>query len=203
MKLDKFMSTLEHCLEVPTAYALGTFGWCSRLKSRALNNPENATKFRKGIEELPSDGFMFDCVGLLKAICWGFSFTTSASYGGAAYKTNGLPDVNERGMLNYCDDVRDYDETDLHIGEYLYMPGHCGVYQGDGYAIECTPSYNGGVQLIPVHGRGWTKVGRLKWVEYPDAEVTLTVDEMHSIISRLSSVLRDLRAGVTDGDRVE
>ena len=58
----------------------------------------------------------------------------------------------------------------------LYMTNHCGIYVGNGLAIEATPKWEDGAQMTTVlnigakdgfNGRTWTKWGKLPYVEYP------------------------------------
>ena len=64
------------------------------------------------------------------------------------------------------------------MGEAVWVPGHIGVYVGDGCAVECTHRWNDGVQLTAVHnmgekngypGRLWEKHGKLPYVTYEAA----------------------------------
>ena len=120
------------------------------------------------------DAWMFDCVCLIKSVLWGWKGNRSAYYGGAAYASNGVPDVSADGMIRLCKNVS-ADFRTLTAGEALWMPGHIGVYLGGGLAAECTPAWKGGVQLSavgnlgPVGGypaRSWQKHGKLPWVNY-------------------------------------
>ncbi len=77
-------------------------------------------------------------------------------------------------MLNACSGVSDSFES-LYIGEFLWMDGHCGLYIGDGLAVECTPIWADGVQITAVGNMGtkdgyqtrtWQKHGKLPYVTY-------------------------------------
>lgn len=133
--------------------------------------------------------FGFDCVCLLKGVLWGWEGDPSKIYGGATYKANSVPDVNENTMIKLCSDVST-DFSNMPIGSMLWMPGHCGVYIGDGKAVECTPLWDDGVQITYVGNltstpkqvnkrRIWQKHGKLPWVEYeekPMKEYTVRVN---------------------------
>ena len=121
--------------------------------------------------------FGFDCICLVKGILWGWSGDASKKYGGAVYQSNSVPDVTEGQMLNNCTAVSS-DFTDLIPGEYLWIQGHCGVYIGDGLAVECTPKWENGVQITAVgnlgdqkgyYSRTWSKHGKLPYVDYIEA----------------------------------
>ena len=73
-----------------------------------------------------------------KAILWGWNGNKNAYYGGAKYASNGVPDVSADGMITKCYDVSTTSWDKMAIGEGLWMPGHWGVYIGNGLAVECT-----------------------------------------------------------------
>ena len=115
----------------------------------------------------------FDCVNLTKGILWGWNGNKNAYYGGARYASNSVPDVSADGMIAKCKDVSTTGWDKLIPGEGLWMPGHWGMYIGDGLAVECTPIWDNGAQITAVqnigtkagyHARNWQKHGKLPWV---------------------------------------
>ena len=46
------------------------------------------------------------------------------------------------------------------------MPGHCGVYIGNGNVVESTPSWNNGVQITEISKRKWKCHGKLPQILY-------------------------------------
>lgn len=161
-----------------TLYVRGAFGWpmTEENKQRARNAyayNRQAARVKK-ITGADGETFGFDCVCFVKALLWGWQGDTSSMYGGAVYKSNGVPDINESAMLSVCTDVST-DFSRIQVGEYLWRPGHCGIYVGGGLAVECTPAWADGVQITAVHnigkkpgynGRAWTKHGKLPYVTY-------------------------------------
>ena len=129
---------------------------------------------------IKGQGYLFDCVGLLKGILWGWSGDLSRTYGGAGYAINGVPDCDAKGMIDRCREVST-DFSAIVPGEAVWMDGHIGVYVGSGQVVEATPKWRGGVQCstcLNVAGRQiagtagtrtWTKHGRLPWVDYSAA----------------------------------
>ena len=116
----------------------------------------------------------FDCICFIKGLLWGWNGDASKVYGGAVYGSNGVPDITEGQMLSKCTDVST-DFSNITPGEYLWLQGHCGIYLGDGLAVECTPKWNGGVQVTTVlnigaksgyNGRTWAKHGKLPYIIY-------------------------------------
>ena len=163
--------------ELNTYYILGCFGAPMNEKNRkryTSNNDFNRSRARL-INSLTPNVFGFDCVCLIKSILWGFSADTKANYGGATYRSNGVPDVGANSMMNtYCKDVSK-DFTHIVEGEAVWLDGHIGIYIGNGLAVECTPKWANKVQITAVgnigkksgyNTRTWTKHGKLPWIDY-------------------------------------
>lgn len=165
-----------------TLYVLGAFGWpmTADNKQRAKNaqsynrKPDRASK----IDTASATTFGFDCVCFIKALLWGWSGDASKVYGGAEYCSNGVPDIGEDSMINACGDVST-DFRSIQVGEVVWLPGHIGVYIGDGLAVECTPIWKDGVQITAVlnigtkrgyNGRTWVMHGKLPYVTYEAEE---------------------------------
>ena len=125
----------------------------------------------------------FDCVGLIKAVLWGWEGDTSKSYGGAVYASNGVPDISADTMIGRCSGVS-ADFNNICIGEFLWMKGHCGIYIGNGKVVESTPSWKNGVQVTDLKARNWLKHGKLPWVEYSVKEVKNSVSIELSVLQK-------------------
>ena len=168
---------------------LGTFGWPITEASLARAIRENQTnaarpKWQSKAKALMGTGYIFDCVGLIKALLWGWIGDASKSYGGSSYKSNGVPDIGADRMIQLCKGASATGWSCMAVGEVVWMPGHIGVYVGNGLAVECTPSFKGGVQITAVGNIGakagystrkWSKHGKLPYVTYdasPSAPVT-------------------------------
>lgn len=133
----KVKNAAQNC---KTVYGWGTFGW-----------PWNQTAFDRVSKQYPGfyssakkaeltpflgkDYFSFDCVGLIKAILWGWNSDKGKTYGGSIYQANGVPDIDANVMLNRCSGVST-DFSKIEVGEALWKQGHIGVYIGDGKAVE-------------------------------------------------------------------
>lgn len=158
-----------------TTYVSGCFGAPLNETNKARwakEYPKNAN--REGFKAADGNTFGFDCCNLIKAVIWGWNGDKYAPYGGAKYQSNGLPDINESGMLEKCTRVST-NFSKVEIGEFLWMSGHCGVYIGGGLAVECTPAWSGDVQItsagcdIPgYHRRSWIKHGYMPWITYEE-----------------------------------
>ena len=169
-----------------TAYMLGPWGWPAndRMIARATTQGGNALTNRQWLSQanaVKGEGFLFDCVGLIKGILWGWTGDMSRTYGGAGYACNGVPDYDAKKMIDACREVS-ADFSGIVAGEAVWMDGHIGVYVGGGVVVECTPKWQGGVQrstcanvsqkLVSsaAGSRTWTKHGKLPWVDYSAEE---------------------------------
>lgn len=183
MKSKEFVEKLRDIAEnYKTLYIKGCFGapMTEKNKKRYSNNNDYNKKRSAIINAASADTFGFDCVCLVKGVLWGWRGDASAVYGGAAYASGGVPDVGTEQIIKKCADVSS-DFGAIMLGELLHMPGHVGVYIGGGLAVECTPSWDDGVQITAVgnigkksgyHTRTWKEHGKLPWVDYTDAEDT-------------------------------
>ena len=127
----------------------------------------------------------------MKGVLWGWNGNPNAYYGGAKYASNGVPDVSADGMINLCKDVKTTDFDKMLVGEGLWMPGHWGVYIGNGLAVECTPIWKNGAQITAVgnignkvgyNTRKWTKHGKIPYVTYDEPKVDTELEEAKKII---------------------
>lgn len=145
-----------------------------------------------------SKAFYFDCVGLIKALLWGWCGDAFKSYGGAVYPTmaqvleGACPDVSADGMIKICSGVST-DFSGIVPGAAVWLAGHIGIYVGDGLAVECTPSWSNGVQITAVanigkksgyNARTWKKWGKIPYVTYEE-EIDMSKDELKVLIREI------------------
>ena len=169
-----------------TLYVMGCFGaplTSTNKKRYTQNHSYNRQSSRTAkIKAASADTFGFDCVGLIKGLLWGWSGAKAKAYGGAAYKANGVPDINADTMISRCSSVST-NFSRISPGEVVWTEGHIGIYLGNGLAVEATPSWADKVQITAVlnigkkagyNGRRWKKHGRLPWISYTDK----TLDEL-------------------------
>lgn len=174
MTRKEFIERLKSVAALRTYYVKGGFGIVlnEKGKERVIKsykyNKDRADKIRA----LPDDTFGFDCCGLIKGVIWGFWGNELLVYGGASYKSNGLDDLGEKGLLNICTNLKDITSYyDIEAGDFLYMPGHCGIYIGDGKVIESTPSGKCGVQITDFERVKWKASGKLPFIKEESANV--------------------------------
>ncbi len=197
-----------------TLYVYGCFG--APLTGRNVarytqNNDYNRRKARTAMIRAAADQtppvYGFDCVCLLKGILWGWSGDSSRAYGGARYKSNGVPDTNANGMIGKCA-VTSKDWGAIVPGAVVWKNGHIGVYIGDGLAVECTPKWRNCVQITAVgnigkkpgyNTRTWTKWGLLPYVDYTEKEDVddMTKEETQALIDEaVTKAAQDMSAVV-------
>lgn len=177
MKSSEFVNKLvDIATNYKTLYVMGSFGspMTEERKAYMLNHhPYNREKKpMECIKKADSNTFGFDCVCLIKGVLWGWNGNKNASHGGAKYKANGIPDVDADGMIKLCTNIST-DFNNIAVGEAVWMPGHIGVYIGDGLCVECTPDWKNCVQITSCNctkggynRRNWKKHGKLPFITY-------------------------------------
>lgn len=179
MNNSQFVSKLKDIANNhKTLYVMGCFGapLTSANKIRYTNNHEYNRKNNRSamIKNSSADTFGFDCVGLIKGVLWGWNGATDKIYGGAEYASKGVPDINADTMIAKCSTIST-DFSTIEIGEAVWIPGHIGVYIGDGKVVECSPQWKNGVQITSK--RKWQKHGKLPYITYSSkGEATVSVE---------------------------
>lgn len=191
------------CMDVvnnyKTLYVMGCFGapMNQSNKTRYINGYTfNAKDERKAkIQAATADTFGFDCVCFIKALFWGWHGNPGQVYGGAVYKSNGVPDIGADQMLKVCTDVST-DFSTIVPGELVWLPGHVGIYVGDGMAAEATWEPDEGVQLqcvLPMGVKpgmpatGWVKHGKLPWISYEEEPKDTDIHTYRVVVDNLPS----------------
>lgn len=190
---------IDKCKEVQksnTVYMWGTYG---QILTNALidykagqypthNKPDRVARHRK----LVGKGYSaWDCVGVIKGILWGWQLGKNPPYG-----ANRVPDTGSDGMYkNYCTN-QSTDFSKIIPGCVVWVPGHIGVYIGNGLVIEATSRSTGGftdnvlisslnnIGVVPGYpARSWTHHGRLPWLDYSqEVEPEPTEYIIHTVI---------------------
>lgn len=179
MKAETFVKKAKDIAnKYKTLYVMGCFGAPMNAKNKkryTSNYPYNAQPSRKKmIMNASSDTFGFDCVCLIKGILWGWDGDKNATYGGAKYCSNGVPDTGADGIMKYCTGVTT-NFKNIALGEIVHMAGHVGIYIGDGLVVECSPAWKNKVQITACgnigtkkgyNTRTWKNHGKLKFIDY-------------------------------------
>ena len=187
---------IEIAVNYKTVYMWGVFGSPVSegiINEKANQYPDwyNTSKQAQLRSLIGKKVYGFDCVNLMKGVLWGWNGNPNAYHGGAKYNSNGVPDVSADGMINLCKDVKTTDFDKMLIGEALWMPGHWGVYIGDGLAVESTPAWKNGVQITAVgnignkagyNTRRWSKHGKIPYVIYEEPKADPELEEAKKVI---------------------
>lgn len=179
MMTDKeFIDGAYKALYSKTMYVNGAFGAPATAYNKArYSNKNNSSRIYK-IQNAPLGMYFFDCVCLVKGLLWGWRADPYDRNGGAVYASNGVPDIGEDSMIRMCT----YSSTDfagIVPGAVVWMPGHIGIYVGNGLVIEATSAWTGNVLMsccanvgrkAGYPSRTWTKWGMLPWIRYTQEE---------------------------------
>ena len=102
-----------------------------------------------------------DCVGLIKGCLWSESINSVPVY-------NASQDVSANSMLKKCKQRgRMYTMPEIP-GVLVFMPGHVGIYCGDGKVIEAR-GFHYGVVETKLEERPWENWGKCPWIKYPES----------------------------------
>lgn len=174
--IDKMYDILNN---YKTIYMWGCFGspvTNSIIDQKAKQYPSWYTAARVSkLKSVVGKGyFSFDCVNIIKGVLWGWSGNSKETWGGAKYATNGVPDISADAFIKACKGVST-NFNNIVPGEVVWVPGHVGIYVGDGKVIECTPAWSGDVQLTALlnkgpiaglNGRRWNSHGKIPYINY-------------------------------------
>lgn len=178
--------SLDIAKNYKTIYMYATYGFQvtdKTIKAKAEQNlnkwyTNSRIKMLNAVANQTPPTWGFDCVNLFKAIFWGWNGDESKERGGSVYGTNGVPDTNANGMFNRCSG-KSADFSTIKPGEAVWLEGHIGLYVGDNLVVECTPSWDNGVQITGllnvkkvegINNRKWAKHGFLPWIDYEGAD---------------------------------
>ena len=174
--LELAAKATEVATKYSTLYVLGCFGapLNEKNKKRYTHNRDfNEAPDRAAMIAAASPNtFGWDCVCLIKGLLWGWHGDVNDVYGGAEYKSNGVPDIGADEIIKVCKNVStNFDQ--IEIGELCWMKGHVGLYIGNGLAVECSPKWENKVQITACNRnvtgynrRNWTSHGKLPYVTY-------------------------------------
>lgn len=104
-----------------------------------------------------------DCSGLIKGYIFcdtPNSFMNSKKWTSEVDNNIKYDSCTEKGLIDSLPELP---------GVLVFMPGHVGVYIGNGQVVEARGHAYGVVQTA-LKGRGWTKWGKCKFIEYVEEE---------------------------------
>lgn len=171
MKVSTFITNLKKAESKETRYASGGIGQKLTATNRSSLISRYPSNAKRGLP-VDSNCYAFDCIGLIKAVLWGWTPTKNISY-----CSNGVPDVDETSFFkNYCSNHTS-DFSKVENGYAVWMKGHIGVVidAANNLVIEASPKWKNGVQITSIgnlggkpgyNSRNWTSCGKIKFVEY-------------------------------------
>lgn len=165
MTNNEFIDKAKNIYNLNTAYASGTFGQKyteAFIKQKKAQYPKWYTEKRLSDLKARSSKtlYLFDCVGLIKGIIWGYPAK-------GVYQSGGLSDVSDQGLWDkYCIN-KSKDFNIIKAGAIVHIKGHVGIYIGDGKVIECTTKWGSKVIITALGNIGSIKgLNRRSWDEY-------------------------------------
>lgn len=200
MKVEKFLEIADSLTKCNTIYVLGGYGkFLTDTNIHAVCDQYNYNRLRYAMyKKVCNMGYrMFDCSGLVKGILWGATPSLLPKYA-----TNRVKDLNADGLKKICYGLTDK-LGDLRPGMLLFLPGHVGIYAGNGKVIECTPKWQNGVQYTKLTDRDWRAAGYLPYLEYskedPDSDIDVRMfvsvlpgDNLTKIAKRCNTTLQNI-----------
>ena len=105
-----------------------------------------------------------DCSGLIKGYIFcdtPNSFMNSKKWTSEVDNNIKYDSCTEKGLIDSLPELP---------GVLVFMPGHVGVSIGNGQVVEARGHAYGVVQTA-LKGRGWTKWGKCKFIEYQEVEM--------------------------------
>lgn len=145
-------------------YWYGTFGNKATqdlLERKTAQYPQHYQHARMETYESQLGFRVHDCVGLIKGYLWSDDVNAVPKY-------NSQQDVSANGMLKKCARRGRISTMPEIPGILVFMPGHVGIYCGDGKVIEAR-GFHYGVVETKLSERAWENWGKCPWITYPSS----------------------------------
>ncbi len=145
-------------------YWYGTFG---QVSTKALYDAKKRQYPNQYTWACPSNQLntrVYDCIGLVKGYLWSDTATSTPKY-------NAKQDVGANSMNNLCKEKGPISTIPELPGVLVFLPGHVGVYIGNGEVIEAR-GHAYGVVKTKLKDRPWKTWGKCPWIIYETPTAT-------------------------------
>jgi hypothetical protein len=150
--------------QVGKPYWYGTFGNFSTEELYYYKKAQYPSQYRWALPSSQLGKRVHDCVGLIKGYLWSATNTAVPKY-------NAKQDVSANGMLQACKEKGRISTMPDLPGVLVFLPGHVGVYIGNGEVVEAK-GHDYGVVISKLKGRGWQSWGKCPWITYENVSVS-------------------------------
>ena len=162
-KLKTNIGLVEYCkAQVGRPYWYGTFGNEATLAMLQYKRKQYPKYYRAKDFEGQIGQKVHDCIGLIKGYMW----TDNADDTKPKYQSNNFKDWNADGY--YAKAKRKgigIQTMPDEPGVAVFMPGHVGVYVGNGWVVEARGHAFGVVKTL-LKDRPWTKWAYIDEIQY-------------------------------------
>jgi|CZCB01.1.fsa_nt_gi cell wall-associated NlpC family hydrolase len=195
----KYMKTSEGLIEfvkskIGCPYWYGTFGNIaseSLLKYKSQQYPKHYTENREATYRSQFGKQVFDCSGLVKAYLW------TDENGKIVY--NSAQDLSANGFYKNCPVSGTISTMPDLPGLLVFMPGHMGVYIGNGEVVEAR-GFSYGVVKTELLKRPWKNWGVCPWIQYKG---TGDIDVDNKLTAKDARLALRIVAGLEKADAVK
>lgn len=196
---------VEHCkawLKYPTRYGWGCWGQPvsdSIIAAKSRQYPDHYDQYRRAeLARLIGKAWMIDCVGLIKNYYWGMA------PGGNKINYIAKTDVSADDMYYRARIKGPISNMPDLPGICVQLPGHIGVYIGDGKVIESTRGIFGdGVVITKLTDRKWVHWLQCPYIDYivkeEDELIYKTINDVPDWGKKLVQKLLDRKSIAGDG----
>lgn len=166
---------IEYCkAQLGKPYWFGTFGQKATKQlytNKKAQYPSYYTS-RDFESQIARGQKVHDCIGLIKGYMWCSSPTDEKP----VYRSNGFPDTSADGQFDRAK-RKGYSMSTLPqvAGVLVFMKGHVGVYDGQGWVYEAR-GHSYGVVKTKLTSRPWKKWAYVEEIEYVAASGARCLD---------------------------
>lgn len=162
MKAKNNLGLVEYCIaQLGKPYWYGTFGNIGTRDLYEYKKNQYPKYYLAKDYDTQFGQRVHDCIGLVKGYMWSETIDSKP-----VYCSNDFPDLSANGFYDHCKRKSLKMSTMPDIpGILVFMPGHVGVYIGNGEVIEAR-GHAYGVVKTKLKNRNWTKWAFIEEISY-------------------------------------